>query len=147
MNYLLDTLVVSEYIRRKPVRKVIDWLDNQRESSLYLSSLTVAELKKGCYKLFYSSKQDDINRAEKINNWIKKVETRFEERLVPVDEAVLNLWAKLCGQAEAEGRKLPVFDSFLVATAEKNDFTIVTRNVSDFKNCLATVKLYDPYSS
>ena len=146
MNYLLDTLVVSEYIRRKPVKSVIDWLDDQIESSLYLSSLTIAELKKGSYKLSYSSKKSESNRAKKIDDWIMKLEKRFEDRIIPVNESVLDTWASLCGQAESEGRKLPVVDSLLVATAERGNFVIVTRNVADFKNCKATVELYDPYS-
>jgi len=51
MMYLLDTSVISEYIKKQPSQKVIDWLDGRDERHLYISCLTIAELKKGCYKL------------------------------------------------------------------------------------------------
>ena len=146
MKYLLDTLVVSEYIRKRPVQKVIDWLDEQEEPYLFISSLTMAELKKGYYKLLYGNPNHDTReRAEKVGIWIQRVEERFDGRIIAVDSSLFDVWANLCGRAEAEGRKLPVFDSLLVATAEKYNLTVVTRNVADFKNCLNTVKLYDPY--
>ena len=146
MKYLLDTVVVSEYIRRKPAQKVIDWLDTQEESHLYISSVTIAELKKGYYKLTHSDPDHgNKERAAKIGLWIQKVEDRFEERVLAVDAALWDAWASLCGRAEAEGRKLTVLDSLLVATAEHHNLTVVTRNVADFKNCLSTVSLYDPY--
>lgn len=146
MKYLLDTLVVSEFIRKKPAEKVIAWLDNQEESCLYLSCLTVAELRKGYYKLAHSDlRHGTKERAEKVGAWIQKLEERFEDRILPIDEMVLGVWANLCGRAEAEGRKLPVVDSLLVATTEWYHLKIVTRNVADFKNCLNTVKLFNPY--
>lgn len=148
MKYLLDTVVVSEYIRRKPVQKVIDWLDAQEESHLCLSGVTIAELKKGYYKLAHSDPNHGTKeRAEKVGVWIQRVEERFDDRILAVDKTLLDTWANLCGRAEAEGRKLAVLDSLLVATAELYNLTVVTRNVADFKNCLNTVKLYDPYGS
>jgi len=146
VKYLLDTLVVSEYIRRKPVQKVIEWLDEQQESQLCISNVTIAELKKGYYKLAHSDPSHGTKeRAKKVGIWIQKVEERFEDRILAVDSSLLDVWAKLCGQAEVGGRKLPVLDSLLVATAERYNLTVVTRNVDDFKNCLETVKLYNPY--
>ncbi|NJN45341.1 MAG: type II toxin-antitoxin system VapC family toxin [Candidatus Competibacteraceae bacterium] len=146
MKYLLDTLVVSEYIRKNPVRKVIDWLDKQDETCLCISCLTVAELKKGYYKLAHSDPNHGTKeRAGKVGKWIRTLEDRFDERVLPVDAVLLDHWANLCGKAASEGRKLPVIDSLLVATAETYNLTVVTRNVSDFKNCLNAVKIYDPY--
>jgi len=146
VRYLLDTVVVSEYIRRKPIQKVIDWLDAQEESHLCVSSVTIAELKKGYYKLAHSDPNHGTKeRAEKIGVWIQKVEQRFDERILALDAALLDIWADLCGRAEADGRKLAVLDSLLVATAKHYNLTVVTRNIADFRNCLNTVKLYDPY--
>ena len=146
MRYLLDTVVVSEYIRKKPAVAVIEWLDNQAEQSLYISHLTIAELKKGYFKLVYrDTKSADKGKARKIEAWISTLETRFSERLLSVDSEVLDVWSSLTGKAEAEGRKLPVFDSLLTATAERHNLVVVTRNEADFKNCLSTIKLYSPY--
>ena len=146
MKYLLDTVVISEYVRKKPVQKVIEWLDEKEEPYLFISCLTIAELKKRYYKLAHSDPgHGNKERTEKIGAWIQKVESRFQDRILPIDAALLDLWANICGQAESEGRKLPVFDSLLVATAEKHNLTVVTRNVSDFQNCLKTVKVCNPY--
>lgn len=146
MKYLLDTVVVSEYIRRKPVQSVIDWLDQQDEQDLFLSVLTIAELKKGAYKLANGKPESgNQERARKILDWIQTLEQRFQGRILAVDSEVLSAWATMCGAAEAEGRKLPVIDSLLAATAKWHSLSIVTRNVDDFQNCSATVALHNPY--
>ena len=145
--YLLDTAVISEYLRKQPAKKVIDWLDGQEESSLYISCLTIAELKKGYYKLQSKSKSaDEKKRAEKINTWIANLEKRFQDRIIHIDTELLELWAIICGRSEAEGRTLPVIDSLLVATAQTHGLTAVTPNVADFQNCSASLKIYNPYN-
>ncbi len=145
--YLLDTVVVPEYLRKKPAQQVIDWLDEQPEYTLYISSLTIAELNKGYHKLQHKAVLvDDKRRADKIVEWIEKLKQRFENRTISVDAKVLELWSKLCGHSEAEGKKLPVVDSLLVATALAHNLIIVTRNIADFQNCSPSIALFNPYS-
>ncbi|MGI9301969.1 MAG: type II toxin-antitoxin system VapC family toxin [Gammaproteobacteria bacterium] len=144
--YLLDTPVVSEYLKKKPSKKVIDWLDEQDEHSLLISCLTIAELKKGYYKL--QSKAASVGekkRAEKVSTWIQTFEKRFQDRIVQIDAELLELWAIICGRREAEGKKLPVVDSLLVATAQTHGLVVVTRNVTDFENGSKSLTIYDPY--
>ena len=144
--YLLDTPVVSEYLKRKPSIKVIEWLDAQDEHSLYISCLTIAELRKGYYKLESGAVfAQESRRAEKIIAWIQKLEERFADRSVEVDNDVLEIWASMCGRSEAEGNKLPVIDSLLAASALAFDLTVVTPNVADFRRCSETMKIYNPY--
>ena len=146
MMYLLDTPVVSEYLKRKPSIKVIEWLDAQDEHSLYISCLTIAELRKGYYKLESSAvSEQESRRAAKISDWIQKLEERFAGRSVEVDNDVLEIWASMCGRSEAEGNKLPVIDSLLAASALAFDLTVVTPNVADFRRCLEAMKIYNPY--
>jgi predicted nucleic acid-binding protein len=146
MNYLLDTCVVSEYLKKKPSQNVIEWLDRQDEPTLYLSSLVIAELKKGYYKLRQKKPRDDhAARARQVGRWIQDLQHRFDARIVPVDAALLDFWAKLCGRAEAGGKKLPVIDSLITVKAQVHNMIIVTRNVGDFKNCSDDVDVYDPY--
>lgn len=84
--YLLDTLVVSEYIRKKPFRKAINWLDDQDEQGLFISALTIAELKKGYYKLAQMPPANgNRERARKISRWIHTLEQRFQERILAID--------------------------------------------------------------
>lgn len=146
MRYLIDTVVISEYIRKKPVQRVIAWLDEQDERGLFISLLTIAELRKGYYKLAAGKPNSgQRERAKKISDWIQILERRFQERILPLDTELLDIWARICGSAEAQGRKLPVFDSLLAATAEKYNLIVVTRNITDFKNCADTVELFNPY--
>ena len=88
--YLLDTPVVSEYLKKKPSIKVIEWLDTQDEYSLYISCLTIAELRKGYYKLESRAvSAQESRRVAKISAWIQKLEDRFVDRSVEVDNDVL----------------------------------------------------------
>ena len=144
--YLLDTPVVSEYLKKKPSTEVIEWLDAQDESSLYISRLTITELRKGYYKLeSRMASAQDSRRAAKISAWIQRLEDRFAGRIVEVDNDLLERWASMCGRSEAEGNKLPVIDSLLAAGASVCDLTVVTPNVVDFRRCSETMEIYNPY--
>ena len=66
MKYLLDTCTLSEYVKKKPNPTVIDWLDNQDEDKLFISIITIAELRKGITKL----RRSNPNRHQKLNNWL-----------------------------------------------------------------------------
>ncbi|MDE0157621.1 MAG: type II toxin-antitoxin system VapC family toxin [Gammaproteobacteria bacterium] len=143
--YLLDTSVVSEYLKKKPARKVIEWLDAQDEHSLYISCLTIAELRKGYYKLMSrADPTQESGKAVKIDVWIQELEKRFGDRNLELDNDVLEKWAILCGRSEAEGNKLPVIDSLLAASALTHDLTVVTLNETDFVRCSEAVKIYNP---
>ena len=109
--YQLDTPIVSEYIKKRPARKIIEWLDSQNEHSLLVSCLTIAELQKGLHKLESKASQDERRRAKRIEDWIQMIVERFEGRILPVDSDVLATWAKVCGISEAMGVTLPVIDS------------------------------------
>ncbi len=139
MNYLLDTCVISEYIKRKPNNKVINWLDEQEEDSLFISILTIAELRKGIVKIETSQSQ----RYKKLNNWLNKVEKRFKNRILDLNPEILIEWAILCGKSEAKGKKLPIIDSLISTVAIKNNLILVTRNLADFK--FSKVDIINPW--
>ncbi len=146
MTYLLDTCIVSEYLKKQPSPKVIDWLAQQDERALYLSCLTIAELMKGYYKLQNKNPAyENRARAKKISSWIQRLEERFSDRIVTLDSDVLTDWASLCGKSEAEGKSLPVMDSLIAATAIHHGMVIVTRNVNDFENCSEALEIFNPY--
>jgi toxin FitB len=128
MNYLLDTCVISEYIKKKPNQQVIDWLDAQTETSLLVSILTIAELKKGILKIKYSQPSP----YQKLTKWLQTIEDRFNQRILPLSNDILDTWATICGESEAKGQKLPIMDSLILATAYQYNLTIVTRNLGDF---------------
>ena len=139
MSYLLDTCVLSEYTKKNPNSQVIDWLEGQEEVGLFISILSIAEIRKGIIRITDSQP----NRANKLRIWVEKLQTRFIDRILPLDEEILNSWAVICGKSEAKGVKLPIMDSLIAATAYEYQLTIVTRNVTDFN--FSTVKVFSPW--
>jgi len=138
MSWLLDTCVLSEYVKKQPELQVIDWLDAQDEQSLFISVISLGEIEKGIIKL----QRSDLVRSQKLMTWLNKVEQRFAGRILPIDRQVIRAWANLSGTAEADGYKLPVMDALLMAVAQCHGLTIVTRNIQDFKKF---PHLYNPW--
>lgn len=139
-QYLLDTCIVSEYIRKQPEMKVIQWLDLQLEENLFISAITIGEIKKGIVKIESSQPK----KSQKLNEWLNRLSERFETRIIDLDRKILIQWGALCGDFEKSGRKLPVIDSLIAATAINNQLTLVTRNVSDFDKI--GVSLFNPWN-
>ncbi len=124
MSYLLDTNVVSETVRNRPNRLVIEWLDQIPAQALFVSVLTLGEIRKGIEGL------TDKKRREKLRIWLEHDLTDwFEVRVLPVDIAVADRWGRLVAEA---GRPVPTIDSLLAATALHHELRLVTRNASDF---------------
>ncbi len=128
MSWLLDTCALSEYVRKAPAPEVIRWLDEQDESSLFISVISLGEIEKGILKL----RASDPRRSQKLTAWLGKVEQRFAGRTLALDAAALHVWAQIAATAELAGQPLPVMDGLLMATAQCHGLTIVTRNVQDF---------------
>lgn len=129
MSWLLDTCALSEYAKKAPAPKVIAWLDEQDEASLFISVITLGEIEKGILKL----RASDPIRCQKLTAWLGKVEQRFAGRILPLDSAALHVWAQLAAAAELAGQPLPVMDGLIMATAQCHGLTVVTRNVQDFE--------------
>lgn len=137
MSYLLDTNVVSETIRRNPSEAVISWLDQIPGEALFISVLSLGEIRKGVEAL------SDRKRREKLRLWIDHELPRwFEERVLPVDLAVADRWGRLLAEA---GRSVPTIDSLLAATALHHDLRLVTHNCRDFD--YPGLEVIDPWLS
>lgn len=122
-GFLLDTNLLSELIRPKPEQRVVSWLERLDENLLYLSALTLGEIRKGITALAGSG------RRARLEVWLETgLRPRFAGRILPVDEAVADRWGALAGWAHARGTPLPVIDGLLAATAIEHDLTLVTRN-------------------
>ncbi len=129
MSWLLDTCAVSEYVRKAPAPAVIQWLDEQDEASLFLSVISLGEIEKGILKL----RATDARRSQKLTAWLGMIEQRFVGRILPLDAAALHAWAQLAAAAELAGQRLAVMDGLIMATAQCQGLTIVTRNTEDFR--------------
>lgn len=135
MKYLLDTNVVSELFKRAPEPKVLTWFNEVNEDALYLSVLTLGEIRKGIEKM-----ESGQRKTRLIHFMEKEVSQRFEGKILPIDESVAETWGRL----EAEtSRSLPTVDALIAATALTHNLVLVTRNTQDFD--FKELKHLDPW--
>ena len=140
MSLLLDTNVVSEWAKPRPELSVVRWLDRADEDSVYLSSLTLGELREGVDGLTPGRRRDQLDQ------WLAlDLPERFAGRVLSVDAAVAQRWGALRESTARTGRTLPVVDSLIAATALEHGFAVVTRNVRDFQD--VGVRLVDPWAT
>ena len=138
MKFLLDTCVISEIIRQKPSRKVVEWIKKEDENNFFISVLTLGELHKGIEKL------PESKRKEELHNWVENdLKERFLNRIIDIDLQVAMMWGKIQGMTERIGRPMPAIDSLIAATGITHHFTVVTRNTSDMKK--SGVALLNPW--
>ena len=133
-GYLLDTNVVSETRKRRADERVISFLAATESARLFLSALTLGELRKGVVAKF----AEDPSAATELAAWTDTIETTFADRVLPVGIAVARLWGELSAR-----RKLPVIDTLIAATALTHDLILVTRNVRDI--AATGVEVLDPW--
>jgi predicted nucleic acid-binding protein len=121
---LVDTNVISELRRRDPDANVRAWFAQRPATELYLSVLTLGEIRKGVEAL------TDSGRRTVLSEWLEReLPVFFAARLLPIDGAVAHQWGQLLAEA---GRSLPAIDSLLAATALHHNLVLVTRNLKDF---------------
>lgn len=134
MNYLLDTCLISELVKKEPNPAVVGWLDTQDEHTLFLSVLNLGELQKGISKL------PDGSRKNELQAWVSyDLVERFRGRILSLDEASAIYWGRLQGDAERMGDKLPVMDSLIAAIAAVHGMQVATRNIKDMERCGAQI--------
>jgi toxin FitB len=133
-GYLLDTNCISELVRIQPEPGVIAWMEAVDESLLFLSVLTLGEIRKGLAGLPQSK------RRTRLETWLEiDLHSRFAGRILPIDAAVADRWGSLASHARSEGNTLSTIDGLLVATALHHNLTVVSRNVHDFQNIPVSV--------
>jgi predicted nucleic acid-binding protein len=127
MSYLIDTNVLSELRRKQPDANVVAWFKPRARQSLYLSVLTLGEIRKGIERLDEAA---GSVRRQSLIDWLEQdLPTFFLGRLLPVDTQVADRWGRLLASAT---RPLPAIDSLLAATALQHNLTMVSRNTRDF---------------
>lgn len=138
MSFLLDTNVVSEWTKPRPNAGVIDWLSHVDEDSVFLSVVTLAELRHGIQRL------SPGKRRAQLDEWLRAdLLLRFERRILPVGVAVADQWSNLVARCESKGRSIHAMDALIAATADVHSLTLVTRNSLDFAG--VTKSIVDPW--
>ncbi len=139
-GFLLDTNVISEVVRAKPDPRVARWIESADEELLFLSALTVGEIRKGISTL------TDPPRKALLEAWFTgDLMVRFEGRILPVDQIVAERWGRLAGSLATQGFPLPVVDGLLASTALQHNLTLVTRNTRDVIR--TGVAVLDPWTT
>lgn len=131
---LLDTNVVSEPLRHAPEPRVIEWIDAQAMETLFLSAITVAELRAGV-ALLPAGKR----RAGLQENLEKRVLPLFAGRVLPFDFACTQAYATLTAKARSKGLAIATADGYIAAIAAANGFAVATRDTSPFEAAGVTV--------
>ncbi len=137
-GYLLDTNVPSEFSRERPDSRVEGWLRAQPASSLFVSVVTIGEIRKGLIVL------PPGRRRSELETWFHTdLLIWFGNRILPVTPAVADRWGVLDGQCQLRGTPLNTADGMIAATAIEHDLSVVTRNVRDFAGL--GVDIFNPW--
>ncbi len=124
MSYLIDTCALSELVRPTPDALVLRWFGEAPQDGLFLSALTLGEIRKGVEAITGGRRRD------RIIAWLEHdLSAWFGDRVLPIDAAVADEWGRLPARA---GRTVAAIDSLIAATALHHRLTVVTRNVGDF---------------
>ena len=128
-GFLLDTNCISEVVRLKPDPRVMAWIEEVEEGLLYLSVLTLGEIRKGLAAL------PQGKRRSRLETWLEvELQARFSGRILSIDAAVADRWGLIAARAKSTGKGLSTIDGLLAATAIHHNLTIVSRNAGDFTN-------------
>ena len=137
-GFLLDTNIISELVKPKPEANVTEWVENTDESLLYLSVLTLGEIRRGIASLPQS------RRRATLGAWLDKdLRARFERRILVIDQEVADRWGLLTAAARNSGIVLPVIDGLLAATALEHNLTLVTRDTGQIPSM--GVAVFNPW--
>jgi predicted nucleic acid-binding protein len=133
MNYLLDTCVLSELIKKDPNRKFLTWVSTRPKNALFISAITVAEIWQGIRSLPAGTQRDQLTK------WFSGLKSEFSSHVVPIDFEVAIEYGDLQGSAKLRGKPFPVLDCLIAATALCHRMVVITRNVKDFDRTGAEV--------
>lgn len=138
-GWLLDTNILSELRRPRSEPRVVAFVRAQPLDSLYISAVTLAEIRFGIELVA------DINRRAELNDWLThKVRPMFEQRVLPVTEDIMLKWRLLVEEGRKAGHTFSQPDLMIAATALEHGLTIVSRDTTDYEK--ARVPVHNPWS-
>ena len=135
---MLDTPIVSEAMKSEPAPATRAWLDQQAAETLYLSSVTIAELLFGIGVLAKGRRKDKLTAA------LDGVLEMFADRILPFNTSAARRYAELAVKARAAGKGFPTPDGYIAAIAASHDLAVASRDTSAFTAAGLTV--VDPWT-
>jgi predicted nucleic acid-binding protein len=129
MRYLLDTKIISNITKASPSESLLAWMAEQNDDDLYISSLTIAEIRRGVLE------KPAGRRRDQLEAWFGGLEGPqglFAGRVLPFDEGAALIWARLMADGKSRGRPRSALDTIIAAVAEANGCIVVTDNERDF---------------
>jgi len=133
LNYLLDTCVISELVRSTPDEAVTNWMRQIPDERVFLSAITIGEIRKGITKLPESKKKNQLT------NWLNTLLEDYQARIYPINLTVAENWGIIQGKAENRGTPVASVDSLIAAVAQTYNLIVVTRNENDFASTNVTI--------
>lgn len=134
MSFLLDTNLVSEWVKDKPNPGVMEWFARIEVAQTFLSVVTISEVRYGIERMAPGS------RRKRLDDWLGgELLPSFDGRIIPVDIVVADACGRLIARSEKLGRPIEPRDAFIAATAEVYELTLVSRNASDFQPTVKTI--------
>lgn len=135
---ILDTNIVSEIMKSAPSRTVLDWLNAQDTASLYVTTITLAEISYGLRLL-----PDGQRRRLLVERFEQFIARAFDQRILSFDEAAARAYGDIMGHRKELGRPISVTDGQIAAIARTHGFGIATRNIKDFE--ASQIVLINPF--
>jgi toxin FitB len=127
VSFLLDTNVISEWVKPQPNPQVVRWLTEVAEDQVFLSVASLAEIRQGIEQMPAGKRRD------RLAAWLaEELPVRFEGRIFDIDRTIAETWGVVMARGRKAGTTIGVWDALFAATAEVHRLTLVTRNVDDF---------------
>jgi toxin FitB len=128
-RYLLDTNIISNLVKPEPSELLLAWMSTQRDDSLFIASLTVAEIRRGILEKPRGRKRDEL---EKWFSGPEGPQALFAGRILSFDDKAGMIWARLMADGKLTGRPRSGLDMIIAAVAGANKCVVVTDNAKDF---------------
>ena len=138
MRYLVDTNIISELVKKSPDPRVVDFLEKLDDEELFLSVVTIGEIKFGIEKVTSTTKKEEL-KLWLYNGLLEE----FSDRIVNIDAEIMIKWGTVSYMLQSSGTPMPIMDSLIAATCLTKNFVLITRNEKDFKNL--DVEIINPF--